>query len=246
MTETLVYKRGLVVALLATLRLMTPAVVTIGMLLLIARAWDRPFDEHFLMLSVLLAVLSPVVLQTPDAGPSQLIIRRWPTAVTLLVRWAALLTILLLIGYVTKLSSPSLGCHRELGGADADTAAGAEPLARRPAAARDPVLGQRAARGVRRLQRGQHADGGALRKNRELCISVAASSTTAVPSASGLEEGAALLAVAEPREYVKRNAIDVIFIALPMRTCSASWTCWTTCAIRPPRSTTCRTCSCST
>ncbi len=219
MTETLIYKRSLTVALLATLRLMTPAVVTIGMLLLVARAWDRPFDEHYLMLSVLLAVLSPIVLQTPDASPSQLIAHRWPTAVTLMVRWVVLLAMLLLIGYVTKLSAtfsrlvivswailtpiPLLVTSFSL-----------DVLLRRvilsSANARRAVFAGFNEVSMQMAER--------LRKNRELCISVAGFFDDRSAERLGLGAGAPLLGgLPSLAEYVRRNAIDVIFIALPMR-----------------------------
>jgi putative colanic acid biosynthesis UDP-glucose lipid carrier transferase len=66
---------------------------------------NAKFGDDFLMLAVLIAILAPVVLQTPDAASSQLLSRQWPSAASLLLRWLGLLAVLLAIGYVTRFSA---------------------------------------------------------------------------------------------------------------------------------------------
>ena len=67
MSEPVVFKRSLPIAFLTVLRTLAPPIVAIGMLAGIARAFGVAFQSHFMMLSVLLAILSP--------GPA-----RWPAS----------------------------------------------------------------------------------------------------------------------------------------------------------------------
>jgi len=219
MTDTLVYKRSLTIALLAALRLIAPAAITIGMLVVLASVFERQFGDHFLMLSVLLAVLAPVVLKSPEIGPSQLIARQWSSAATLLLRWLVLLSILLVIGYVTKHAEdfsrlvivswavltpvPLMLATLALDGALRRVIFSSANARRAVFAGCTDVSLQMAER---------------LRKNRELCISVAGFFDDRSAERLGLEVGAPLLGgLPDLADYVRKNAVEVIFIALPMR-----------------------------
>ena len=74
------------------------------MLVGIARAYGAAFGSHFMMLSVLLAILSPVIIQPPQMTTLQLATGKWSAVASLLVRWLFMLAVLLAIGYVTKFS----------------------------------------------------------------------------------------------------------------------------------------------
>jgi putative colanic acid biosynthesis UDP-glucose lipid carrier transferase len=104
MTEPLVFKRSLPIAFLTLLRTLAPAIVSIGMLAGIARAYDIDFGSHFMMLAVLVAILSPVIMKQPQMNTLQLAASNLSQTASLMARWLIMLAVLLAIGYVTKFS----------------------------------------------------------------------------------------------------------------------------------------------
>lgn len=219
MNNTLIYKRGMPIAVLATVRLIAPAVIAIGMLFLLTRTFDKTFGDHFLMLSVVLAVLAPVVLQEPADSASQLVSRRWSTAASLLLRWVALLLILLLIGYVTKFSAyysrlvigswailtpvPLVLVSLALNGALRRVMFSSDNARRAVFAGFNEASMQMAER---------------LKKHKELCISVAGFFDDRSAERLRLGEADQLLGgLPDLTQYVNKNGIDIIFVALPMR-----------------------------
>ena len=219
MTNTLIYKRGMAIAVLAMLRLIAPAVIAIGMLFLLARTFDKPFGDNFLMLSVLLAVLAPVVLQEPAGGPSQFVSRRWSATGSLLLRWVVLLLVLLLIGYVTKFSAyfsrlvilswsiltpvPLVLASLALNSALRRVMYSTNNARRAVFAGFNEVSLQMAER---------------LKKHKELCISVAGFFDDRSAERLKLDSDNQLLGgLPALTPYVNKNGIDVIFVALPMR-----------------------------
>jgi putative colanic acid biosynthesis UDP-glucose lipid carrier transferase len=219
MNDTLVYKRSLTIGVLTMLRLVAPAAIAIGMLVLMARAFDRPFEDHFLMLSVLLGLLSPLVFQRPANSRFQLVSRGWSAAGSLFVRWVVLLLILLVIGYVTKLSPQFsrlvIASWAVLTPAPLILASlGLDEVLRRvmysSSNARRAVFA-----GFNEVSL-QMAEG--LKKHRELGISVAGFFDDRSAERLGLDAEDRLLGgLPTLARYVNQNAIDVIFIALPMR-----------------------------
>ena len=219
MINTLIYKRGLTIAVLTMLRVVTPAVIAIGMLFLMARVFDRPFGEHFLVLAVLLAILAPVVLQEPAGSPSQLTYRRWSAAASLLLRWVAMLLILLLIGYVTKFSVYFSRLVIVSWSILTPVPLVLACLALNEALRRVMYSSTNARRAVFAgfnevsLQMAER-----LKKHKELCIAVAGFFDDRSAERLGLDAGSRLLGgLPTLAQYVKQHAIDVIFIALPMR-----------------------------
>ncbi len=219
MTNTLIYKRSMAIAVLAMLRLIMPAVIAIGMLSLLARTLDRPFGDNFLMLSVLLAVLAPVVLLEPAGSPTQFVSRRWSAAASLVLRWVVLLLILLLIGYVTKFSAqfsrlvigswailtpiPLVLASMALNGALRRVMYSSDNARRAVFAGFNEVSMQMAER---------------LKKHRELCISVDGFFDDRSAERLRLDGDHRLLGgLPTLTQYVKQEGIDVIFVALPMR-----------------------------
>jgi len=104
MNEPVVFKSSLTIAILTFVRTITPALVAIGMLYGIARAYLIPFDSHFGVMAVLVAILGPVVMHMPPVSAQQFVARGWSTVGRLVLRWMVLIAILLSIGYVTKFS----------------------------------------------------------------------------------------------------------------------------------------------
>jgi putative colanic acid biosynthesis UDP-glucose lipid carrier transferase len=104
MTEPVIFKRSVSIAILALVRAVAPALVAIGMLYALASVFGKGFGNHFVMLAVLLFILGPIIQQPPGIASLQIGLHRWPMVVGIMVRWAILLALLLAIGYVTKFS----------------------------------------------------------------------------------------------------------------------------------------------
>ena len=104
MSEPVVFKRSLPIAFLTVLQTLAPAIVAIGMLAGIAHAYGVAFGSHFMMLSVLLAILSPVIMKPPQLTTLRLPMGKWSIVASLVARWLFMLAVLLAIGYVTKFS----------------------------------------------------------------------------------------------------------------------------------------------
>lgn len=217
--QPVVLKLSLPIALLTLLRFVAPAVVAIAALYVIARFFGVPFDDDYVMLDVLVGILAPFILHLPPATSAQLLMRQWPAAVILLMRWVVLLGVLLAIGYITKLSA-------EFSRRVILTWALLTPvpliltslllneLSRRlifsPSNARRAVFAGFNDVSLALAQR--------LRKNPELCISVAGFFDDRSAERLGVDDGGDLLgALPDLPTYVKLHGIDVIFIALPMR-----------------------------
>ena len=219
MSEPVVFKRSFPIALLTILRTLAPPIVAIGMLVGIARALGVVFGSHFMMLSVLLAILSPVILQPPQITTMQLATGKWSAVASLLARWLVMLAVLLAIGYVTKFS---------------------EEFSRRVVltwAVVTPVLlilvllalnetMQRlmySRSNVRSAVFAGYSEAsaalaGRLRDNPGICIAVDGFFDDRSPERLGMEEGARVLGrLSELADYVNAHKTEVIFVALPMR-----------------------------
>ena len=104
MNEPIVFKRSASVALWSMLRAIAPALVSAGSLFVIASFFGVRFENQFLMLAIVVAVLASIIVQLPTLPSFQLMPSEWPTIASLLLRWMALLGILLAIGYAAKVS----------------------------------------------------------------------------------------------------------------------------------------------
>jgi putative colanic acid biosynthesis UDP-glucose lipid carrier transferase len=219
MVQPVLFKLSLPIAMLAVLRSAAPAVVAIASLYAIARGYGIPFANHFVMLSVLVGILAPVILHVPAVTSAQLLSRRWPTAAELLLRWVVLLGVLLLIGYATKLSEefsrrvilswvvltpvPLLLTSMLLNEAT-------RRVMFSPHNARSAVFAGFNEVSVALAQR--------LRQNPELCIAAAGFFDDRSVERLGIgAEGDLLGGLGALPEYVRRNGVEMIFISLPMR-----------------------------
>jgi putative colanic acid biosynthesis UDP-glucose lipid carrier transferase len=217
--QPVVLKLSLPIALLTLLRFIAPAVVAIAALYVIAQLFGVPFSDDYMMLDVLVGILAPIILHMPPATSAQLLIRQWPAAVILLMRWVVLLAVLLAIGYITKLSA-------EFSRRVILTWAVLTPVPLILASLLLNELSRRLIFSASNARRAVFAGfndvsqalAQRLRKNPELCISVAGFFDDRSADRLGVEEGGDLLGgLQDLPGYVKKNGIDVIFIALPMR-----------------------------
>ena len=219
MLEPVVLKRGFTIGLLTLLRTVAPAFVTIGMLYGIIAAYGITVAPHFTMLAVLLFILAPLILQLPAMSASQVIVRRWPTAASLLLRWVILLAILLLIGYVTKISAEFsrrvILTWAVLTPAPliAVTLLINEVIRRvmfSPSNARSAVFAGYNEVSVALAER--------LRHNQELCIRADGFFDDRSTERLGMTEDEGLLGgLSDLAAYVKTHNVEVIFVSLPMR-----------------------------
>jgi len=102
MNEPVIVKNTFAVAMVALLQAAAPAIVAVGMLYGLIFAYDVPADESFHGMAVIVALLM-VLLPYPTRNPnSQIFAGTFPLAVGVLVRWGIMLTALLAIAYVAK------------------------------------------------------------------------------------------------------------------------------------------------
>ena len=172
-----------------------------------------------MMLSVLLAILSPVIMQPPQLTTLQLATGKWSAVASLLARWLFMLAVLLAIGYVTKFSEdfsrrvvltwavvtpvPLILVLLALNEA-------MQRLMYSRSNVRTAVFAGYGEASVALAQR--------LRDNPGICIAVDGFFDDRSPERLGMEEGARVLGrLSELAAYVNAHKTEVIFVALPMR-----------------------------
>src|SRR5579863_658575 len=108
-SEALSLTRSFSIALLALLEAMAPPAVSVGLLYGLCLLYDAEFRGFFVVLAILVAALSVLLPppRPPAAGQRQLLspARPLPLAGRVLVRWMAIVGVLLAIGFVTKYSA---------------------------------------------------------------------------------------------------------------------------------------------
>ena len=219
MSEPVVFKRSLPIAFLTVLRTLAPAIVAIAMLVGISRGFGLGFRSHFTMLAVLLAILSPVILQPPQMATLPLATGKWSAVASLLARWLFMLAVLLAIGYVTKFSEdfsrrvvltwavvtpvPLILVQLALNHA-------VQRLMYSRSNVRTAVFAGYSEASVALAKR--------LRDNPGICIAVDGFFDDRSSERLGMEEGARVLGLlSELATYVNTHKTEVIFVALPMR-----------------------------
>jgi putative colanic acid biosysnthesis UDP-glucose lipid carrier transferase len=219
MTQTLVFKQTLGIALLTLLRFLLPAIVGVAALWASTQLHGVPFAPHFVLLSVLVAILAPIVLQQPPLTSMELVRGPWPNLAYLALRWLTLLGVLLAIGYLTKLSE-------EFSRRVILTWALVTPLVLAlvvlllNVAMRRLVL---APRNVRRAVIAGYNEvsvalAGRLQANPAVCISVDGFFDDRSAERLGVNESSELLGgLADLPRYVRARGVEVIFVSLPMR-----------------------------
>jgi putative colanic acid biosynthesis UDP-glucose lipid carrier transferase len=101
MTQPVLYKQSFLIAILAAVQAVVPAVVAVASLYATIGFFGHPFDSSS-QAFVLVAVLCLVLIQPPREVATQLTTARISAVAETLFRWALLLVILLAVGYITK------------------------------------------------------------------------------------------------------------------------------------------------
>ncbi|MGH8228161.1 MAG: undecaprenyl-phosphate glucose phosphotransferase [Steroidobacteraceae bacterium] len=116
MTEPILFTRSLPVGLVVLLQFLLPPLVTVGVLYLLCIGYGERFSEFFKLLSVSVAILTVLLPRGRPSGAAQLrpepLARGGarlssapvPLAVRVILRWLVIVAILLGIGYVTRYS----------------------------------------------------------------------------------------------------------------------------------------------
>jgi len=219
MSDAVVFKKSLSIALVSVLHAILPTGCAIACLYAAERAYNIPIDNAFLVLVIALAVLSLGLLQPRGDITSRLSSGRAVISIDVVLRWLVLLSILFAIGYATKSSanySPRVILTWAIVTPFLLVAASMilYQLTRRvlsdPANMRRVVIAGCNDVSVALAKR--------LQDHTELCMSVAGFFEDRGVDRLGIETGAPMLGkLAELAQYVKLRQIDVIFIALPIR-----------------------------
>ena len=222
MSDHVVFRKSLPVGVVAMLQGLATPVVVILSLRLVALLYDVDFHQYFVMLSALVAVLCLMLFDYQRGGNGNALVGapRMPLTTGILVRWVALLAILLTIGFATKLSAefsrrvlftwcvvtpvPLVLVHlllREL----------RRKVVMDPSNARRVLFAGVNDVSISLAER--------MRGSTELCMTVDGFFDDRSPERlSEVREPVKVLGrLAELGAYVKTHRIDVIFVALPIR-----------------------------
>jgi putative colanic acid biosynthesis UDP-glucose lipid carrier transferase len=104
MTEPTTFTRGFSIALLAFLDAVAPAMVTVGLLYGLCALYEVEFKGFFVVLAILTAMLSLLLPRGRPASSGELVKSTFPLAMGVIMRWMVIIAILLAIGFVTKYS----------------------------------------------------------------------------------------------------------------------------------------------
>ena len=105
MNENIVGGQNLGSALLTIVRAGLPAVITVGILYVMARLMGVAIDSDYGALLAVVGALATFVLRPGTGAIEQPVLKRGPLVLTVLGRWVAFLGILFTLGYLTKSSS---------------------------------------------------------------------------------------------------------------------------------------------
>jgi putative colanic acid biosynthesis UDP-glucose lipid carrier transferase len=217
-----VFRTSLPIGVVAVLQAAATPLLAVLSLRLVALLYDVSFDRDFVMLSVLVAAISFILFDQSRTGNGNGVMGapRMPLTTGILARWVALLAILLMIGFATKLSAefsrrvlftwcvvtpvPLVLVHlllREL----------RRKVVMDPSNARRVVFA-----GVNDVSLSLAAR---LRCSSELCMTVDGFFEDRSPErlSESTEPAKVIGRLHEIGAYVKANRIDVIFVALPIR-----------------------------
>ena len=219
MSDAVVFKKSLSIALVSVLQAMLPTCCVLGTLYVAARGYQVPIDNDFMLLVITVAALSLGLLQPRGEITSRLTSGRGAISVDVILRWLVLLSLLFAIGYVTKSSAiysrrmiltwalvtPCLLITVSMLMFELLRRALADPANTRHVvfAGCNDVSAALAKR---------------LREHPELCMTAAGFFDDRSKERLEAEVSATILGkLSELATYVKQHQIDVIFIALPIR-----------------------------
>lgn len=101
----MIFKQNISLTLVTLLNALVPPAVVFACFYLTTRLYGVDFDQPFQLLSVIVVSISVVLLRAPGDMTEHLASRRVPLAASIIIRWFAVLGLLLAIGYATKLSA---------------------------------------------------------------------------------------------------------------------------------------------
>lgn len=104
MNAPVVLNRSLSIATVTALQSVMPAMVVVGVLFIAAQVARVHFDQFFIALAALAAVLTLVVLRPPRDRALTVQLSRLAIASDILFRWCLILALLLGLGYMTQFS----------------------------------------------------------------------------------------------------------------------------------------------
>jgi putative colanic acid biosynthesis UDP-glucose lipid carrier transferase len=103
--RTIVFKHSVAIGLLTLAQALVPPFLAAGCLYVAASIFGMAFDQDFLILTALVVVLGAVLLQPQRSLTPQILNGRLRLAGVVALRWAILLFVLLAVGYATKSST---------------------------------------------------------------------------------------------------------------------------------------------
>ena len=205
--------------LVTVLQVLLPPIIVFGCLYFTADLYGVPFGEPFRVLSIIAITIGVVVLRPSGSMTAHLLTQRMPMAAGILIRWIALLGMLLAIGYATKLSAEFsrrviLTWVVVTPGFLILTTLLLREFTRRllmvPANARSVVVVGCNEISLSLSER--------ILKNSELCMKVIGFFDDRSAERLALPEGTSLLGkLPDLADFVRSRNVEVIFIALPIR-----------------------------
>jgi putative colanic acid biosynthesis UDP-glucose lipid carrier transferase len=106
MNETVVAKSSLAIAASAVSasQAIAPAAIAVGCLYGVIAAYDVPLMPYFHVLAIIVALLALLLMRPPSFVRAEVVGGAFPVSITLLMRWCIVLAALLALGYVTRVS----------------------------------------------------------------------------------------------------------------------------------------------
>jgi putative colanic acid biosysnthesis UDP-glucose lipid carrier transferase len=105
MSEPVILRNTLPIAAVAVLQTVAPALIAVGSLYAVLGAYGIQLDESYHSMAVVVGLLALLLPRPPRTLQGQLLSASIPIALGVVLRWMALLGVLLAIGYVTKFSA---------------------------------------------------------------------------------------------------------------------------------------------
>jgi putative colanic acid biosynthesis UDP-glucose lipid carrier transferase len=219
MTHPVIFKQTVSIAVAAMLQALVSPAIVYTCLYVTSIMYGADFDAFFKLLAIIAIAISVVLLRPSTNMTEHLLVHRVPLAASMLLRWIAVLGILLAIGYVTKFSAHF--SRRVILTWALTTPVfliiGAlilrefmRMLLLDPANARSVVFAGCNEVSVALAER--------LSKNSELCMKVVGFFDDRGAERLEVPETTALLGkLPDLAPYVKSHGVEVIFIALPIR-----------------------------
>ena len=104
MSEPVILRNSLPIAVIAVLQTIVPAFIAVGALYAVLALYGVRLDQSYHSMAVVVGVLALLLPRPPRTLQSQLLSASIPIALGVVLRWMAMLAALLAIGYLTKFS----------------------------------------------------------------------------------------------------------------------------------------------